>query len=203
MDVPLNLEHGIIYLTAPYSHQDPNIRELRFRAVSQVAAWLANRGHVVYSPLTETHVLETKFDAAPGERYWRDRDLVLLRAILRSGGLLLILQLPHWIESVSIRMEMDTAREVGGRVATLAMPAWLMPWWDMCVRELTPSNKHPTVPPWDVEERAKAIVLTRTTIHGVIVGPAGEKYGDKQPGIREVSDATLSRPPRQRGRDDD
>src|SRR3954470_8339054 len=42
----------IIYLACPYTDGDPRLREQRFEAATDAAAFLIRQGYIVYSPIT-------------------------------------------------------------------------------------------------------------------------------------------------------
>lgn len=49
------LKNKNIYLALPYSHNDPQVREARYRTATSVAAYLMNQGATVFSPITYGH----------------------------------------------------------------------------------------------------------------------------------------------------
>lgn len=44
-----------IYLALPYSHNDPQVREARYRTATSIAAYLMKQGATVFSPITYGH----------------------------------------------------------------------------------------------------------------------------------------------------
>lgn len=49
------LKNKKIYLALPYSHNDPQVREARYRTATSVAAFLMSEGATVFSPITYGH----------------------------------------------------------------------------------------------------------------------------------------------------
>lgn len=49
------LKNKNIYLALPYSHNDPQVREARYRTATSVAAYLMKQGATVFSPITYGH----------------------------------------------------------------------------------------------------------------------------------------------------
>ena len=49
------MEKELVYLAVPYTHEDPEIREKRFKAVSKVAGKLLNEGEMIFSPISHCH----------------------------------------------------------------------------------------------------------------------------------------------------
>ena len=52
-----------VYLAAPYSDPDSQVRKMRFSRVTEVAAELMNRGLAVFSPVTMGHIVSPRSPA--------------------------------------------------------------------------------------------------------------------------------------------
>jgi hypothetical protein len=59
-----------IYLCAPYSHPDPEVREARVAAADMQAAQLMEAGHIVYSPLSHSHRIAYYIDNHLDHDFW-------------------------------------------------------------------------------------------------------------------------------------
>jgi Domain of unknown function (DUF1937) len=97
---------GIIYLACPYSHPDYEIRVTRFRAVTEVAARLIEKGCIIFSPVTMTHPIDLVMAGdkeTMGSDFWVEFD----QAFMRACSSLVILTLPGWQESNGIKREME------------------------------------------------------------------------------------------------
>lgn len=63
-----------IYLATPYSHDDPEIREKRFLNVTKMAGIIMAKGHIVYSPITQSHLIAKMHDLPVDWEYWKKVD---------------------------------------------------------------------------------------------------------------------------------
>jgi hypothetical protein len=91
-------DRGLIYLASPYSHEDPRVREWRFRAAAWYASTLMQRGWLVFSPIAHTHPI-AEFGLPKGWDFWKQYDEKFLDA---CGGLV-VLCIDGWKESVGVR----------------------------------------------------------------------------------------------------
>lgn len=62
-----------IFLSLPYSSNDPSVIEYRYQISLQVSAKLLLEGHIVFSPISTGHPL-TKLDSMIGTdwKFWED-----------------------------------------------------------------------------------------------------------------------------------
>lgn len=72
----------IVYLATPYSHVHKKVRVSRFHTANQVAAWIMQQGHTVFSPISHSHPIA---EHLPNELlldhdFWMRQDLPLLAA---------------------------------------------------------------------------------------------------------------------------
>jgi len=100
---------ALVYLATPYSHDDPAIREQRFREVNRVAAEMMRQGVHVFSPISHTHPIAECGDLPKGWEYWQAYD----RAMLRACGKVAVLMQDGWENSVGVQAEIGLARELG------------------------------------------------------------------------------------------
>jgi len=105
----------IIYLASPYSHPDPAVRELRFRAACQAAVALLHAGRVVFSPIAHSHPL-VEHGLPTSWNFWQRFDCELLTRCDE----VMVLMLDGWEESVGVQAEIRIARELGKLVRYLA-----------------------------------------------------------------------------------
>ena len=82
----------IIYLAAPYSHQDPAVMEARFQAANHAAAALMRQGYLVFSPISHTHPIAVLGGLPRDWDYWDRFD----RAMLATCSRLVVLMLDGW-----------------------------------------------------------------------------------------------------------
>lgn len=97
------------YLASPYSHQNPEIREERFRLAEQAVAYLLRRSAWVYSPIVHCHALALRYTLPKDFDYWMDYNF----AMLSRARELMVLTLPGWEESRGMEAERDFADAQG------------------------------------------------------------------------------------------
>ena len=102
------LERDFTYLAVPYSHEDPEVREERFRRVNEAAAYLFRQGHVVYSPISHCHPIAMAGELPKGWAFWRNIDRVYLRHCRR----VVVLTLKGWTDSTGVQDEIAMAQEM-------------------------------------------------------------------------------------------
>ena len=98
-----------VYLACPYWHENPAIREQRFRAVNKVAGILIMRGDIVFSPISHSHPINETLTQRPPNTYWVDFD----SAYLQHSYKMVVLMIDGWDRSAGIKAEMAMAKEMG------------------------------------------------------------------------------------------
>lgn len=96
-----------IYLAAPYSDPDPEIRQRRTELADHVAALIMKRGYVVFSPLSHSHRIAHHIGNHLSHDFWLAQDLEMLKLCDEMW----ILTIPGYSKSEGIRMEHDKALE--------------------------------------------------------------------------------------------
>jgi hypothetical protein len=105
----------LTYLAVPYSHSDSKIVETRFEKVTQAAALLTRAGGAIFSPITSSHCL-TKFSGLAGSwEFWKHTDYTFLGCC----GLMIVLTLEGWKESVGVSAELAYAKKANMQVEFL------------------------------------------------------------------------------------
>lgn len=97
----------MIYLSSPYTHPDPRVREWRFREACRAAAALLRAGITVFSPIAHSHPIAC-FGMPTSWEFWSQVD----REYLSRCDVLAVLTLPGWRESVGVQAEIAFAREL-------------------------------------------------------------------------------------------
>lgn len=95
----------MIYLAGPYSHDDAEIREQRFEALTQKAAELMRDGHIVYSPITHGHAIAERHDLPLSFDWWQGQCF----GMLRHASKLVVLRLVGYQQSIGVREEIKVA----------------------------------------------------------------------------------------------
>ena len=100
----------LIYLAAPYSHPEPEVRAARVKEATRVAAFLMTKGNTVFSPITHGHAVAEFFPAglALDHEFWMRQ----CRPMLELADALLILPLEGWHRSRGVMAERAWAEEL-------------------------------------------------------------------------------------------
>ena len=101
-----------IYIASPYTDDDPDVREGRYRAVCLFTSQALSKKpgyRAVFSPIVHCHEL-AKISNLPHEMlFWRDYNC----AMLQQARQLKVLQLPGWETSVGVHFEWGYAKGMG------------------------------------------------------------------------------------------
>jgi hypothetical protein len=94
---------GYIYLASPYSHENPEVVEGRYRDVLRITSELMNKHRLhIFSPIINCHEL-AKVHTLPGDfAFWKEYN----QAILEFADELYVLKLLGWEQSKGIKGEM-------------------------------------------------------------------------------------------------
>jgi nucleoside 2-deoxyribosyltransferase len=94
----------IIYLACPYTHPDRAVRERRFQLATETAAALIKRGHIVFSPITMTHPIDSVLAgnaSTLGSEFWVTFD----EAFMDICSEMIVLDIEGWKRSSGIQRE--------------------------------------------------------------------------------------------------
>ena len=97
---------NLVYLATPYSKY-PGGREAAYKAACQKAATLMLDGHKVFCPIAHSHSIETEgMDKVQDGDWWLAQDF----AVLEKCDVLMVYQLPGWLESYGVQAEIAFAK---------------------------------------------------------------------------------------------
>ena len=97
----------MIYIASPYSHDDPRIREQRYKYALAYLTALTKNGRLAYSPIVHGHHVNILLgNTCPGWDFWKRHDS---RMMLHCSELH-VLCIPGWEESVGVNEEIRIAR---------------------------------------------------------------------------------------------
>jgi len=99
---------SFLYLASPYSHNDPEVRQIRFHAACRKAAQLMRDGHCVFSPIAHSHPIDLHFGAPESGDFWKRQDI----PVLRHAAKLVVLTLEGWQQSKGVAWEIALANEL-------------------------------------------------------------------------------------------
>ena len=122
MNEPERAVTEMVYLSSPYTHDDPLVREARFIAVAKYAAYLiAECDMTIFSPIAHSHPI-CLFGQLDGEwERWETFD----RRILDVVCGLIVLCLPGWDTSRGIAREIRIHAQHSGFLSFHDPPGWL------------------------------------------------------------------------------
>lgn len=96
------------YLAAPYTHEDPAVRERRMAIFYYWDAKLMREGHFTVSPLHKTETANR--EKIPSDWvYWEQYSYELLDKCEE----LIVLMMPGWVESIGVQGEIAYATKLG------------------------------------------------------------------------------------------
>lgn len=100
----------MIYLASPYSHDDPTVREQRYKTVCKAAGYIMAQGHAVFSPIAHTHGICLEMG---GENFsfefWEKYD----KEMINLCDEFWICQMEDWEKSKGIKAELAYAMSIG------------------------------------------------------------------------------------------
>ena len=94
----------IVYLACPYTDLSAEVRDQRFHAATKAAAALISQGHIVFSPITMTHPIDTVMAGVAGtlgSEFWVAYD----EAFMSFCSELAIVKVSGWDKSAGIARE--------------------------------------------------------------------------------------------------
>lgn len=102
---------SVVYLACPYTHPDAKVRQDRWLAASDAAAWLMGHKYVVLSPISMGHPICVMDQGNLGHDFaaWERTSLTMLDA----AEVLVVLVIDGVSESTGVRAEMEYARQKG------------------------------------------------------------------------------------------
>jgi hypothetical protein len=106
-----------LYLASPYSHENPEIMQLRYRCAMDATAVLLCTQITVYSPIVHCHEIGLIRSLPKDFEFWRRHNY----RMLSSAKKLLVLMLDGWENSIGVRAEIDYAL-IHGKPVIYAYP---------------------------------------------------------------------------------
>lgn len=99
-----------IYLASPYTHADPEVMERRYYDAVDYAAFLIERGKIVFSPIAHSHGIGQAMRNSADTAFWTRLDLSFLDT---WADIVLVLCIPGYLQSRGIRAEVEHALALG------------------------------------------------------------------------------------------
>ena len=113
------------YLAAPYTHENPAVRDLRYRMINAFAARLMAKGWSIFSPISQSHEMANYLDGRlqHDHEFWMQMDLPLLE----RAEVVIVLTLEGWTQSRGVTREIGHANHHGIPVIYLAFDDGIPP----------------------------------------------------------------------------
>lgn len=102
------MKDPLTYIASVYSHDDPWVREERYRQVVHYCRLKMEAGEAVFSPIMHTHHVNKRIGTRDHE-FWMKQH----RPILRASTKLEVLMLDGWKYSRGIKDELNEAEKCG------------------------------------------------------------------------------------------
>lgn len=96
---------GLIFVSSPYSHEDPKIIEENYEKVAKFVSMLATKGLTAISPIVYGHNLLKYNDMANDWKTWEDFCLTFLH----KADELWVYKMPGWNRSRGVAEEIEYA----------------------------------------------------------------------------------------------
>lgn len=106
---PVTTKQTLIYLAAPYRHNNPAVVEWRVEQINRKCAELMAAGHLVFSPISHSHPIAMQGNLPKNWAFWENYD----RVMLSKCDELLVLKLPGWETSEGVQAEIRIAEGLG------------------------------------------------------------------------------------------
>jgi len=100
----------MIYLSAPYTHEDPQVQQKRFEIINETAAYIIySMKYLLFSPISHGHsIFVNREDLDPGIDYWERYE----KRIMPLCSEIIVLCIEGWKESAGVKREIALAKEL-------------------------------------------------------------------------------------------
>lgn len=102
------MEEQLIYLASPFTTKDKILKEDRFIRACDAAAYLMQKGKVVFSPIVHGYPIARMRDLPTTWEYWQ----VNCKTFVSRCQSVFVLMLPGWNESTGVQTEIEIAEEL-------------------------------------------------------------------------------------------
>jgi|SRR5208282_1471253 len=99
----------MIYFATPYTHEDPAVREKRYREAVATTYRLTVTGHKIFSPIIATHDMVVSFNMAFWYKQWEG----WCHDFISSSTMFLVGCMEDWEASSGVNRELEFAKSIG------------------------------------------------------------------------------------------
>ena len=103
----------LTYIAVPYTHADPQVRQIRHDIVTRYTAGLMQRGVIAFSPISHTHAMAVRHGLPETWAFWQ----ASCHAFLSASERVIVLMLDGWRESIGVQAEIRIAESMGLELA--------------------------------------------------------------------------------------
>lgn len=101
----------IKYLAIPYTHNNPEVRNLRFEIANLVSSMMMKKGEIIFSPISHTAPME-KYGLPVEWSFWKDQDTHFLNVCDE----IYVTMIDGWKVSTGVTAEINHMVEKGTKV---------------------------------------------------------------------------------------
>lgn len=98
-----------LYIASPYTHDDPRMRQWRYEAVRDFAAFLTKQRTWSFCPIMHSHDMTLHHQFPHIFEFWHDWNCSM---IYPSSGIV-VFQIEGWNTSRGVKAEIEYAQEIG------------------------------------------------------------------------------------------
>lgn len=102
------MDGDLRYISSPYSHDDPWVREERYKEALDYCVKRMQLGEIIFSPVVHTHHINRMLTDKSAEFWMRQHT-----AILKSAKRVVVLMLDGWKYSKGVKEEISLAAKYG------------------------------------------------------------------------------------------
>lgn len=101
-----------IYLASPYSSNNKEIEEQRFKAICKIAGELILKGYFIFSPIAHSHSIHIYGNLKSKTAFWEKFN----NSWIDWCDELWIANMPYWFDSKGISREVKYAKSIGKKI---------------------------------------------------------------------------------------
>ena len=109
------------YISTPYAHPDPDVRQYRFEVAAEIEMDFVRHGRLAFSPIAQSHPKALRGIEPPDG--WYDWDLRLLESFRPDQLTVVVVKMKGWAASRGVQMEVAWALEHDVPVEFLVYPS--------------------------------------------------------------------------------
>jgi hypothetical protein len=107
----------MVVVSGPYSHSNPDIKQIRVKAIADACVKLFQNGDICCSPLLAglSFIEKSSYHMPDDYDFWKN----FCRSYVKAGHVLYVLDIEGWKESTGVKDEIEYAQSFG-------MPVYLI-----------------------------------------------------------------------------